>query len=159
ADRLSLRYFRRRDEGLNQGSPVIKLGGSRTTTVNTGVMNETHVFNPGLLAEARVSFIHTRPSWELNEAAQKTPKQLGGNYNYDGDIPPPPRYTISGRVDAASLRTFSEPDYAWDVGGKLSWIKGRHAIKFGTEIRILHHATRVSQWGGGAAFDGTYTGD
>ncbi len=159
ADRLSLRYYRKRDEGFNQGSAVIKLAGSRFTAVNTGVINETHVFNPGLLAEARLSFLHTSPNWALNEAARKTPRELGGNYSYSGPIPHPPNFTIAGRVLATPLRTFNEPDHAWDVAGKLSWIRGRHAIKFGTEIRRLHHVTRVHEWGGAATFDGSFTGD
>src|SRR5262245_33227331 len=158
SDRLSLRYYRNRDRSENQLSSVIKLAGPQYTTVSTGVINETHIFNPGLLAEFRLSYLRTDPVW-VPSPFNKSPRELGANYNIDGPAPLAPSMTVSGRFNAGPARHLEEPDDNIEDAVQTSWLHGNHTAKFGTEIRKLRHLTRAQQVGGFMTFDGTYTGN
>jgi hypothetical protein len=157
ADRVSLRYFRNKERQENQGGGDSEAtAGPQFTTSTTAAITETHVFGPGLLNEFRVSYLRLDPTY-LPSPANKSPRDLGGNWNPDGPFALAPTLTVTGRFNLSPLIFFAEPEDTFEFSEKLSWIRGRHSIKAGAEIRRLRHVTRAQFTSGSMTFDGTFT--
>ncbi len=157
---LSVRFFRDRDvAALSGGGNIIALASERGNTVQTIALVDTHSFSPNVLNEFRATYtrvISLGPDSSLN----KTPKQLGGNYNQDGSSPLAPTITISGRVNMSPNQPWKEADNIYQLDNKLSWIRGRHALKFGF-FALEDRQQTVTQYqsSGTINFDGTFTGN
>src|SRR5438876_11845925 len=84
ADRVSMRYFRNKERQEDQGGGDAEaVAGPQFTTSTTAAITETHIFSPGLLSEFRVSYLRLDPTYAPSPA-NKTPRELGGNWNPDG---------------------------------------------------------------------------
>jgi Carboxypeptidase regulatory-like domain/TonB dependent receptor len=162
ADNLSFRYYRVNDVASNVGggdSLLLTKGASQQNTITSYAVNETHVFNPGLLNEANYSFTQTH-SLFVASPNNKTAVDLGGQFGQQGPIPLAPSPTVNGRFSISPLFPLTEPDDFNQIGDKLSLIKGRHSLKFGALILHIHHFSTSQYEGSGFfTFDGSFTGN
>lgn len=159
SDRLMMRYYRNKESTAKQGGGDSEaLSGPQFTTSTTGNITHNHIFGPALLLEARVSYLRLDPNFAPS-AANKTPRDLGGNWNEDGPFKLAPALTISGRYSISPLIFFTEPEDTFEYNGKLSGIRGRHTIRMGVEVRRLRHVTRAQFTSATMPFDGSFTGN
>jgi hypothetical protein len=97
------------------------------------VVQETHTFSPSLLGVARFSFL--RNKYLFNEAINHTtPESLGFQYapSLDAAIGPP-FIQVSGYASVGDPITGPRDTYenAIDISASLTWVHGRHEVKFG----------------------------
>ncbi len=158
ADRLSMRYYRNKETTDKQGGgDSAVLSGPQFTTNTTGNITETHIFSPSLLSEFRISYLRLEPTY-TPASANKVPRDLGGNWSADGPFPLAPTLNISGRFNISPLIFFTEPEDTFEFVEKLSWIKGRHSMRGGAEVRRLRHVTRAQFTSATMGFDASFTG-
>ncbi len=161
-DHVSFRYYWDNDVASNEGggdSKILTVGASQGTRIVSYAVNETHIFSPSLLNEATYSY--TQPhSLFVASPNNKTAKELGGLAGQQGPVPLAPTPTVSGFFSISPLFPLTEPDEFNQVSDKLSWITGRHSLKFGGLYLHIHHFS-TSQYGGSGffTFDGSYTGN
>jgi len=158
--RLSFRWYRNKDSAGNSlggNSPV--LTGNRSSVVNSYTASSTHIFNPGFLGELRFSYT-TVFAKQIPGSGNKSPRDLGANFNQDGEVPLAPVVRLSGRFTANPEFLAERPDDTWQFGGKFSWIRGKHTVKAGTEIFLLA-GNEFAQWrsSGYWTFNGGFTKD
>jgi hypothetical protein len=101
--------------------------------VQNFVAQETHTFSPTLVGVARFSFM--RNKYLFNEAVNHTtPESLGFTYapSLDAAIGPP-FVQVGGYASIGDPITGPRDTYenAVDVSGSVTWIHGRHELKFG----------------------------
>jgi len=157
---LSVRFYRELD--VNQktgGGSIYALASAYGNVVQTISVLDTHTFTPSVLNEFRASYTRVftnGPSSPLNQ----TPKQLGGLFNQDGSGALAPTVTISGRLNMNPNQPWKEGDNVYQLDDKLSWVRGRHAMKFGFLAMQDRQLTRTQfQSSGNFTFDGTFTGN
>src|SRR5271155_2504626 len=97
------------------------------------VAQETHTFSPTLIGVARFSFL--RNKYLFNQAVNHTtPASLGFEYapTLDAAIGPP-FIQVSGYASVGDPITGPRNTYenAIDISGSLTWVHGRHEMKFG----------------------------
>ena len=101
------------------------------------VTQETHVFSPSTIGLARFSYL--RNTFLLDEHLNhESPASLG--FQYSPTLPlaaGPPFIQIGGYASAGDPITGPRYTYqnAVDLSGSLSWIRGRHELKFGGGYR------------------------
>ncbi len=159
-DQLSVRFYRNQDSALGtNGGDADALTGSRANTVTSWSANETHIFTPTLLNEFRASYTRVFSLFKTSPL-NKTPRELGASFNQDGPFPLVPTVTVSGRINVSPEFPLPEPDDLFQYDEKLSWIRGRHAVKFGAQIIRIRHLSRGQfQSSGQFSFDGSFTGN
>jgi hypothetical protein len=136
-DALNFRYsFGQRDQtdplstaGANvPGFPV----GENQRSQNF-VAQETHTFNPGLLGTLRFSYL--RNKFLFDEHLNHTnPADLGFTYAPSLAIASgPPFVQVAGLASVGDPITGPRNTYqnSYDISGSLTWVKGRHELKFG----------------------------
>jgi hypothetical protein len=81
-------------------------------------ISETHIFSPSLLNEFRFSYIKR-------------------NLNFPENDPITPTTTVTGLVAFGGANNFPQSRVSdfWQYADTLTWIKGKHTIKFGGDIR------------------------
>jgi len=101
--------------------------------VQNFVGQETHTFSPTLVGVARFSFM--RNKYLFNEAVNHTtPASLGFTYAPSLDVAlGPPFVQVGGYASIGDPITGPRNTYenAVDVSGSVTWIHGRHELKFG----------------------------
>ena len=157
--RVSFRWYRNKDENRasgGQNSPV--LVGTASNTVNSYTASSTHVFNPNFLGDFRFSYT-TVNSAGFPGPGEKTPRELGGNFNQDGPIAVAPSTAVSGRFGVSGQFPYERPDRTVQFGGKLSWIRGNHNIKAGAEV-YARKGVEIAQFAGSGrfTFNGLFSG-
>jgi outer membrane receptor protein involved in Fe transport len=101
------------------------------------VSQETHVFSPKTIGVARLSFL--RNTFLLDEHLNhQSPSDLG--FQYAPTLPSaagPPFIQIGGYASVGDPITGPRNTYqnTFDLSGSLSWIHGRHELKFGGGYR------------------------
>ena len=97
------------------------------------VAQETHTFSPTLIGVARFSFL--RNKYLFNQAVNHTtPASLGFQYEPTLDAAiGPPFIQVSGYASVGDPITGPRNTYenAIDISGSITWIHGRHEMKFG----------------------------
>jgi Carboxypeptidase regulatory-like domain/TonB dependent receptor len=97
------------------------------------VAQETHTFSPTKTAVARFSFL--RNKFLFNESINHTtPASLGFGYQPSLDVAlGPPFVQVGGYASVGDPITGPRNTYenAFDVSGSLTWVHGRHELKFG----------------------------
>jgi Carboxypeptidase regulatory-like domain/TonB dependent receptor len=161
-DHVSFRYYWDNDVAGGQGGGDSKLlteGASEGTRLVSYAVNETHIFGPSLLNEANYSY--TQPhSLFITSPNNKTAMELGGSFGQQGPIPLTPTPTANGFFSISPLFPLTEPDEFNQVSDKVSWITGRHSLKFGgLYLHIHHYSTSQYEGSGFFTFDGSYTGN
>jgi hypothetical protein len=101
------------------------------------VAQETHVFSPNTIGVARFSFL--RNKFLLDEHLNhESPSDLG--FQYDPTLPlaaGPPFIQVGGYASVGDPITGPRNTFqnTFDASGSLSWIHGRHELKFGGGYR------------------------
>ncbi|MBS1851171.1 MAG: TonB-dependent receptor [Acidobacteria bacterium] len=97
------------------------------------VMQETHTFSPSMIGVFRFSFL--RNKFLFGERSNHTtPESLGFQYQPSLDLAiGPPYIQLSGYTTIGNPITGPRNSYenAFDYSGALSWVHGRHEMKFG----------------------------
>jgi hypothetical protein len=102
------------------------------------ILRDSHTFSSTVLNDARFSF-HRRASQSVVPVNNTTPASLGftGVIPDDPNAAGPPTIRINGLTEFGN--TIQGPQSRWDTtwtySDTVSWIKGKHAWKFGAEFR------------------------
>jgi Carboxypeptidase regulatory-like domain/TonB dependent receptor len=97
------------------------------------VAEDTHTFSPSLIAVGRFSFLRNKFLFGLRENHQP-PSDFGFQYtpSLDAAIGPPfiqvNGYTLIGDPITGPRNTYEN---VFDYSGSLTWVRGKHALKFG----------------------------
>ncbi len=155
--RATFRYYRNKDISDYRGGISPGLVGSVFSVVDSYTGSTTHNLSPTSLGEFRVSY--TTVTAESTSPRQGvSPRDLGGNFNYDGPVTATPEVNIVGRGFAAGSFPARRPDKTWQIGGKVSWIKGKHALKVGAETyQLVGGETAQFRSAGVFTFNGNFT--
>jgi outer membrane receptor protein involved in Fe transport len=97
------------------------------------VAQETHTFSPTLIGVARFSFLRNKFLFGEHENHQP-PSSLGFQYEPSLDIATgPPFIQVNGYSAVGDPITGPRNTYenVFDYSGSLTWVRGRHALKFG----------------------------
>ena len=104
------------------------------------VAQETHTFSPSMVGVFRFSFL--RNKFLFGERTNHTtPGSLGFQYQPSLDVAVgPPFIQVNGYTTVGGPITGPRNTYenAYDYSGSLSWIRGRHELKFGGGFQHLH---------------------
>lgn len=122
-DNLTLRYTYNKAETTNLASNTqfgARFAAAQNTLDQNAAISETHVFNPNLLNEFRVSYI--RRNLQFPENDPTTPSSTIGGF-----------FTIGGANNFPQGRIQNSYQFS-DI---LSWQKNQHALKFGLDIRHI----------------------
>src|SRR5271166_229768 len=141
ADTLNFRYMYSSGPTTDPLSPV----GANVPSFPVGeydraqnfVTQETHIFSPTTIGVARFSFL--RNTFLLDEHLNHvSPADLG--FQYDPTLPSaagPPFIQVGGYASVGDPITGPRNTFqnTFDLSGSLSWIRGRHELKFGGGYR------------------------
>ncbi len=129
-----------RTEPTLQGNSVSGFGDNRAATRQILTLNETHVFSPKLVNEARIGF--NRIAISFNPNVTTDPSSIGLGTGTSGNVGLP-QITISGpSLNFGGPSGF--PQGREDTFGIFSdtatYVAGKHSIKFGGEFRRFLNA-------------------
>jgi outer membrane receptor protein involved in Fe transport len=144
SDVLNFRYMF--SDG-NQFNPIPTAGASvpgfpvgQEQRAQNFVAQETHTFSPSTIGVFRFSFLRNKFLYG-ERTNHTTPESLGFQYqpSLDAAIGPPfiqvNGYTTIGDPITGPRNTYEN---AYDYSGGLSWVHGRHEMKFGGGFEHLH---------------------
>jgi hypothetical protein len=97
------------------------------------VAEETHTFTPTLIAVGRFSFLRNKLLFGQHEN-HEPPSSLGFQYEPSLDVATgPPFIQVNGYSNVGDPITGPRNTYenVFDYSGSLSWVRGKHALKFG----------------------------
>jgi hypothetical protein len=122
-DNLTLRYSYNKPFTLNNASNIqfgSLFAGNTSTLDQNSAISETHIFSPSLLNEFRVSYIRR-------------------NLQFPENDPTTPSSAINGLFTIGGLSNFPQGriQNSYQFSDILTWQKGRHAMKFGADIRRI----------------------
>ena len=104
------------------------------------VAQETHTFSPSMVGVFRFSFL--RNKFLFGERTNHTPpSDLGFAYQPSLDVAiGPPFIQVNGYTTVGDPITGPRNSYenAYDYTGSLSWVRGKHELKFGGGFEHLH---------------------
>ena len=143
ANNFSVSYFTERSTDntpFSFGGPTRPgFGELDFITYHNLALHDTHTFGPNLVNEALASF-HRRDQPGVFPANHASPASLG----FTGIIPDdpaaagPPFIVINSTVIG---NTYQGPqarrDNTWQYGDSVSWVRGRHTLKFGGDYRAF----------------------
>jgi hypothetical protein len=139
---FSASYFTERSTELNPfafgaGVTIPGFGELDYTTFHNVALHDTHTFSPNVINEAIAAF-HRRDEPAVTPQNHTTPASLG----FTGIIPDDPSAAGPPFISIGNIsigNTYQGPqarrDNTWQYGDSVTWIKGRHTIKFGGEYR------------------------
>jgi outer membrane receptor protein involved in Fe transport len=123
-DNLTFRYSR--DAGYNtnftSNTQFGSLFAAQQTTIDQNMaLSETHIFSSNLVNEFRGSYIRR-------------------NLDFPENDPVTPTTTITGFFTIGGLSNFPQGriQNSYQFNDTLSWLTGRHALKFGFDVRHIH---------------------
>ena len=136
-DMLTFRYMFNQLSQLDPLSP----GGASVPGFPVGedqraqnfVAEETHSFSPALVAVVRFSFLRNKFLFGEHQN-QQPPSSFGFQYKPSLDIATgPPFIQVNGYSTVGDPITGPRKTYenVFDYSGSLSWVRGRHTLKFG----------------------------
>jgi hypothetical protein len=163
SNNLSVRYYRNND-GIRETSPTtlfpLVVAGSNLP-IQSATLSDTHTFGPTMVNEFRMTYTRIPSNTLPSALAQKTAKELGGNFNQQGSVPLAPQASISGRTSfSPGSPQRVDVDNVYQFEDKFSWMRGRHALKFGFSGVYTRQLTQSNfRVNGQFAFDGSFTGN
>jgi len=143
-DNLNFRYM------INDGTrfdPLSPAGASvpgfpvgETHRAQDFVAQLTHTFSPALVGVLRFSFLRNKSLFG-ERSNHISPSDLGFKYNSSLDVATgPPFIQVNGYTTVGDPITGPRNSYenAYDYNGSLSWVRGKHELKFGGGYQHLH---------------------
>ncbi len=135
-----------RQEPTLQGNNIPGFGDSRASRRQIMTINETHVFTPELVNEARLGYNRLRITFTPN--AELNPADFGMNIGVNTAIGLP-QITINDiNLNFGGPNNFPQGRgvYTATFSDALSWIHGKHSLKFGGEVRRFdgNHYTQTA---------------
>lgn len=137
SDALNFRYM---FNNGNQFNPIPTSGASvpgfpvgQDQRAQNFVVQETHTLNPALIGVLRFSYLRNKFLYG-ERTNHTTPASLGFKYNPSLDLAVgPPFIQVNGYTTIGDPITGPRNSYenAFDYSGSLSWVHGRHELKFG----------------------------
>src|SRR5262249_50128685 len=163
ANTLSVRYYRNKDARRETSPaslfPLVSAGSD--LPIQSVTLSDTHSFSPRVVNEFRATYTRIPSFGYASTLAQKTAQELGGNFVQQSRVPLAPQASISGRtgISPGSPQRV-DVDNVYQVEDKLSWMRGRHGLKFGFAV-IYDRQLTESQFrtNGQFSFDGSFTGN
>jgi hypothetical protein len=162
ANSLSVRYYlnadRRQETTPVDLLPLVSAGAK--LPVQSITISDTHIVTPSIVNEFRVSYLRVPSRGAGARVEQKTARELGGKFNQNSRLPLVPVATISGRFGIApGAPSRVDVDNTYQAENKLSWMRGRHAMKFGFSVYYARQLTESEfRTSGNFTFDGSFTG-
>jgi hypothetical protein len=161
-DSVNVSYF---DDRTFSSSPFASgpypIYGARTEdqVIPVVSVNYTRTIRPTLLNHLRTG---TSSQREIRSCSQTiTARDLGINIDLEGP-PQAPNFNVPGRfsIGAGGQCVWEEGGRNWQIADSLTWIKGRHHMKFGIDIyRRDFQLITGNNDNGIFAFDGSATGN
>jgi hypothetical protein len=143
SNQLSVSYFTERSTDSAPfafiGPPLPGFGELDLQTSHNVALHDTHTFSPNVLNEALASY-HRRDQPGVVPQNHMSPASLGftGIIPDDPSAAGPPDFFI-GNINVGN--TYQGPqarrDNTWQYQDTVSWIKGRHSMKFGVDYRAF----------------------
>lgn len=162
-DSLSARYTITHLERFNPGGYPTNGGSTQRMRAQNLAIVETHVFAPTLLNELRLGYTRMHNA-NINQG-------LGTNYTAQSGIrgfeetslnfPGFPQLSITGFQGIAgnAFQPLVNPTNMYQIVDNISWIRGAHTLKFGTDLRNYRLAsTNSANSRGSFSFSPNYTG-
>ncbi len=120
-----------RTEPTLQGNNLPGFGDTRPAKRELLALGYTHVFSPAITNELRAGLNRVLISFTQNDTA--TP----ASYGIASPSAVLPQFSISGGAVFGGISGFPQGrgDTTFQYSDSLSWIKGRHSLKFGAEFR------------------------
>lgn len=128
-----------RGEPTLQGNTIPGFGDTREARRQIFTLNEVHTFGPSLVNEARLGFNRIHITFTPN--VQLNPAELGINNGINEAIGLP-QVTVTGfNLNFGGPAAFPQGrgDTTAVVSDTLSYLHGRHSLKFGGEFRRFHN--------------------
>jgi len=98
------------------------------------VLEDIHSFTPSLIHTVRVGVARQIFEFKVASADQGWPQQLG----LPASVPPDTFPAISNGLPGFSTGTVGKRGgVVWQWYDALTWLKGNHSVKFGTELRLV----------------------
>jgi outer membrane receptor protein involved in Fe transport len=140
-DNLSLRYMYSggptRDPLSTSGANVPGFPVGEEDRAQNFVVTETHVFSPAVVGVARFSYLRNKFLFDQH-LNHEPPSSLGFLYEPTlAEAAGPPFIQVGGYASVGDPITGPRNTFqnTFDVSGSLSWIRGRHELKFGGGFR------------------------
>ena len=144
ADTLNFRYAFSNGSQFNpiptSGASVPGFPVGQEQRAQNFVATETHSFSPTMIGVARFSFLRNKFLYG-ERTNHTTPQSLGFQYQSSLDLAVgPPFIQVNGYTTVGDPITGPRNTYenAYDYNGSLSWVRGRHEIKFGGGLEHIH---------------------
>ena len=97
------------------------------------VLSDIHNFTPNLIHEVRIGVARQIFEFKVASADQNLPSQLGLPAIVPPDVLPRPNNGLPGfNTGTVGKRGGS----VWQLFDSLTWLRGNHTLKFGTELRL-----------------------
>jgi len=144
ADTLNFRYAYSNGSQFNpiptSGASVPGFPVGQEQRAQNFVATETHSFSPSMIGVARFSFLRNKFLYG-ERTNHTTPESLGFHYQPSLDLAVgPPFIQVNGYTTIGDPITGPRNTYenAYDYNGSLSWVRGRHELKFGGGYEHIH---------------------
>jgi len=128
---------------------------------NFNVTN-THFFSPTLINEAQVSRSTNKIDWKSQNVLFESAAAIGINIPEPAVLPFPPVINVTGRFHANAAIQWDCPrcSVQWTLQDTLSWMKGRHSLKFGVQYWPTTYGPHEAGFHNGSfSFSGEHTGN
>jgi hypothetical protein len=140
---------------------------ARTQVVS---LTDDHIFTPALVNEFRIGYnrwvaLHLQEDNALGNVIQRLGLPQGGDNGFAITGPRTgglPNVQVTGYATIGSGQNMPQErqDNTWNYVDTLTWTRGKHTFKFGTDIEHFYkHSFFVTSARGGITFNGQFTGN
>jgi len=142
SDRLHAYYAFQKDQRQEpnlQGNTIPGFGDTRTSNRQIGTLNETHIFGPNVVNEARFGFNRINITFAPN--VTQNPQDYGINNGITSAVVLP-QITVQGvGLNFGGPGGFPQGriDTTYVLSDTVSYLTGRHSFKIGGEYRRFHN--------------------
>ncbi|MBI1897228.1 MAG: TonB-dependent receptor [Acidobacteria bacterium] len=162
ADRTTVRYFIDNPENENPFPNGSNVDGYGRSTLGDRSQNTTvsHVrtFSPSVVMTLRASYGRFR--YYNTNLVRDTLASLGSKFIVAGGPGSVPLIAVAGRFTGGAEREGARVSDTYELGGAVSWFRGRHEIKFGADVqKFRFFFGNADRSNGEFTFDGTSTGN
>ncbi|HEU0138839.1 MAG TPA: TonB-dependent receptor [Bryobacteraceae bacterium] len=161
-DRTSVRYFIDNPENENAFPNGSNVDGYGHSTLGDRSQNTTvshvHTFSPSVIMNVRASYGRFR--YYNTNTVRETLSSLGARFIVAGGPGSLPLLTVPGRFTAGAEREGDRISDTYEIGGTVSWFRGRHEVKFGADVqKFRFYFGNADRSNGEFTFDGSFTGN